>query len=196
MNRFITLRNGDYYRYGSVNALDEYVLAAHLSKICRFAGATTCLYVIAQHSCFAADVVRDAGQPPLTQLKALLHDGHESVTSDMPTPYQDWVADLIEQRFGERYDVIEHSKKILDRDFYQAFGMAPPTDAERHWISYADKVALVTEAHQLLDPVPDWIHQFKIPPSPTPLTPLPPEYAASAFVAKFHNLKRQLQEAA
>lgn len=196
MTRFVTLRNGSLYHYGASNQLDEYVLGAHLGKITRFAGALTHFLSIAQHSIFTADVVRDAGQPPLTQIKALLHDAHESVTSDMPTPYQDWVADLIEKRFGERYDVIEDTKQMLDRDFYAAFGLAPPTEAEKHWIKFADKVALVTEAHQFLDPVPDWIHAFQIAPATAPITPLSPEYATSAFICKYRYLKSQIKQAA
>ena len=197
MSRFITLRSGELYTYGEMgNPLNEYVLGAHLGKICRFAGATHTFYSIAQHSIFAADVVRDMGQPVLTQFKALLHDGHEALTSDMPTPYQQWVADLIEQHFGERFDVIELSKEILDHDVYNAFNVLPPSDAERHWIKHADTVALVTEAHQLLDPVPDWINQFGVPPANTVLYPLAPEMATSAFIAKFRQLRADLVKAA
>jgi hypothetical protein len=195
--RFITLRNGDLYFYGRPdNPLDEYVIGAHLGKISRFAGATHTFYSIAQHSCFVADILRDVGQSTLTQLKGLLHDAHESFTSDMPTPYQTWLTDLIEERFGERFDVIEHSKTILDKGVYGAFGLDAPTKDEQLWIKYADKVALVTEANQLLDPTPTWIAEFKVEPAPYVLIPLQPEYATSAFVAKYRQLRVDLAKAA
>jgi len=81
------------------------VIAAALSKICRFSGHTKRFYSVAEHSCHVMRLLR-----PKLQLVGLLHDAHEAYTGfgDVVSPMKTHaIHDLegsidvvIAQRFG------------------------------------------------------------------------------------------------
>ena len=71
-----------------VEALAPAELALSLSRLCRFAGHLSEHYSVAQHSIFVADCVENG-----LQLAALLHDAHESLIGDLPTPIKSLVGD-------------------------------------------------------------------------------------------------------
>jgi hypothetical protein len=62
-----------------------YDIAHHLSNTCRFAGATSKFYSVAQHSLLVCALLPlDAG--PWAHLLGLLHDAAEAYLTDLPTP--------------------------------------------------------------------------------------------------------------
>jgi hypothetical protein len=102
-------------------------VAHGLSQICRFGGNTREFYSVAQHSNVTAGITQMLGGSPQELLAALLHDAHEMITSDVPTPVkkmvgeawtrveddiQDWVLTEISRQLGfPRVEITELVKK-------------------------------------------------------------------------------------
>jgi hypothetical protein len=64
-------------------------IALGLSRMPRFAGQGRIFYSVLDHSLFAAALVQE--EAPVAwaaQLAVLLHDGHEALTQDCPTPFK------------------------------------------------------------------------------------------------------------
>lgn len=157
-NPYLSIHGGRYFVYGDGESYLELLeVATHLSKINRFAGATNVPYSVAQHSMVVADILLDWKLGPHTALHGLLHDAHESVTSDIPTPFQVRVAQLA------GFDVIEMAKKELDDAIMPAFGIAwPPKAAVAKAVKHADRIALIGEvlSPMLFPTRPPWIEDY------------------------------------
>lgn len=63
-------------------------IARSNSKRCRFSGLLPIdgIYSVAQHSVYAAWIVRHLGATPAQVMTALMHDGSEYIMQDIPTP--------------------------------------------------------------------------------------------------------------
>ena len=72
-------------------------LAQHLAKLCRFGGACTEFYSVAQHSVLCA-----AYAPEHLKYQALMHDVHEAITGDMLSPIKQLLPDY--QAFERRIE--------------------------------------------------------------------------------------------
>lgn len=59
------------------------LLAHHLARMNRFAGATKKPIPIGQHSVYVSRVVEKLGGSPLIQLQGLIHDGSEALIADI-----------------------------------------------------------------------------------------------------------------
>lgn len=186
---YLRLASGENFYYGEVNnSITLIDVAAHLSKINRFAGATHEFYSVAQHSVIVAKILKDMGHSIKLQRKGFLHDAHEMVTSDIPTPFHRDVNARIFKRFGEHYDPIEEAKLEIDTNIYAQFGIDGPTEFEKKLIKLADIKAFVTEASQLLKPTPEWIHDYGVAPAEYFIIAHPPEEAFSDFTGYYHKL--------
>lgn len=94
-----------------------------LGRAPRFAGHCRFHWTVLHHSIaagyIAARVDFEAGQPqPARQLGALLHDAHEAITGDIPTPWK---------TTDNRID-----QYLLDKMIFGDFNMHPPTDWPTH----------------------------------------------------------------
>jgi hypothetical protein len=105
-------------------------IAGHLSKICRFGGATRTHYSVAQHSVLASNIVS-----PRNRLAALLHDASEAYIGDVCRP--------IKPHFQGYADLEDRLMRIIA----DVFGFEYPFDAE---IKVADMRLLVTERRDLM----------------------------------------------
>jgi len=89
-NFFIRMNSGDTFHYNDIdsNTFSLHDFAHNLSRINRFHGATLGKpYSVAQHSCLVGDYLLQHFDP-LTAFIGLLHDGHEAVIGDIPTPFK------------------------------------------------------------------------------------------------------------
>src|ERR1019366_2746981 len=124
-----------------VPTIDDIALA--LSRAPRFAGHTRVPYTVLDHSLFAAALCarEQPGSFPM-QLAVLLHDAHEAVTADNPSPFKNAQIRAIQEKLDERISVSicvnacdelfgDHAQaiKIYDRRalLAEAFVVGPPT---------------------------------------------------------------------
>lgn len=77
----IQTANGDYFRFDGPYRFDVRVIAAALSKLCRFTGHCRDFYSVAQHSVHVSEMVA-----PEFAFEALLHDAQEAYLGDVATP--------------------------------------------------------------------------------------------------------------
>lgn len=118
-------------------------IARGLSRMPRFAGQTTFLWTVADHSIvcmrLAKKLIReglmvghsDRSYAPFP-LHVLLHDGHEALTGDIPTTF--------------KTDDMRKLQKRLDVRIYCGLGLPMPTSCERAAIKTIDRDMLLAEA--------------------------------------------------
>jgi len=117
-------------------------IAISLSRQLRFNGHTKLPYSIAQHSILVADLVLQAGGTYEQVLAALLHDAHETYTSDIPSPVK-WV-------LGNHWAPMKEVQKRVDDAIAEYFGFDAALFSDP-LIKHADGSALWHEKHALLD---------------------------------------------
>lgn len=180
---FLTTASGKAFHIGVAHQpVDLFDIAASLAKICRFAGATSTHYSVAQHAVLVSNIVLSLpGATALIALQALHHDDHEMVTGDIPLPFRRALSDLT----GD--DVIAAMQHEVDVAIYAGLGLPMPTTKAASMIATADKVALVTERRDLL---PDTDHDWGQMPQPwrRAVKPLPWSKAEDAFIARHEEL--------
>lgn len=141
-------------------------IAHGLAYQCRFNGQTRHFYSVAQHSLIVAGLV-----PKRFRLAALLHDAAEAYMGDMVKP--------LKQLFP-MFSAIE--AKVMAA-IGARYGI---TDFEDRAIKRADLVALAMEKRDLMPYSTEaWSSLKGIVPSPTRITPLPPQEAKALFLEAF-----------
>ncbi len=117
-------------------------MASALSKIARFNGRYGCeAYVVAQHSVFVADALfAETGDAVLAGC-GLLHDGHEYLIGDLPSPTARLIAHEVavcgSPTLGDMVrDAIERMKTRLDGAIFAAAGIGYP----QHYPAYVRQV--------------------------------------------------------
>lgn len=115
-------------------------LATSLSRLPRFLGNTKAgtPYSVAQHSLLVLRILEDQGQPSTILRAGLLHDAHEALMGDIPTP--------IKAALGEPMRALEGR---LQAAVFRRFGLSM-TLAHHPLLSWADRVALHSERRDLL----------------------------------------------
>lgn len=158
---------------------DVKVIAASLSKLCRFTGHTNRFYSVAEHSIIVSRLV-----PRELALVALFHDAHEAFTGDISTPYK---ALLKNAKSYERE---------TDAELYAGIGLAAPRGADALDVKEADLLALAIEAFYLLPPNA-WLDfdlrglaAFDILDTGIHPACMPPAQAERAFLERYVELKQ------
>lgn len=158
-------------------------IAAHLAKICRFAGATSTFYSVAQHSVLVSQLCADFG--PQGQLYGLLHDAHEAYIGDIPRPMKQAISRMLGH---DTLSPIDEIANRLDRAIMTHVGLDWPIPAAiRDGIHHADLRALATEKRDLLPDEPDWTAGLP-PPWRASLKPWPWPKAEERFLTLFNDL--------
>lgn len=159
----IQLVNGEYFYLRhiaeSMQHVDIEVIAAGLSKICRFTGQTREFYSVAQHVCLCHDYA-----PPGEERNALFHDSSEVIIGDVSTPLK---------------SILPAYKKLqnkLDSAFMEHFSyIETPT------VKQLDGIALMTERRDLMPPTKEkWA--VDVAPWPEPIEPWDPKRAEREFL--------------
>lgn len=154
----------------NAEAISIHDIAWSLSRQPRFAGHTITQtpYNVAQHSVYVADLVLriledkqlyatflsdisdvtddhlfgiDTDEMKSLYLKALLHDGHEAYTGDIPSPIK---------RIPELTETLKLMEMKLDHAIRTKFELEELTASEKILIKYADKLAQAIEAYQFM----------------------------------------------
>lgn len=146
-------------------------IALALARTARFNGATKghYAYSVAQHSVFVARILAEQLHTDIIQRAGLLHDAHEALIGDIPTPVKHWLG-------AEALAALE---RPLILALYARFALSP-TLINSGAVKLADEAALATERRDLLA-APAW-------PWPSPAEPMPhhhivPEPEADAYLA-------------
>lgn len=146
-------------------------IAKHTSMICRFTGATSQFYSVAQHSVFVGLLIKerldDEEAPDDTPeywdqiLAGLLHDAEEAYVQDLSSPLKacmggkyKWIATGIRRKVFERYGV--------DWEYHN------------HKVKCADNEAIIVERFYLMPDHRDWPKSYdaKDYPCPTSMNPM------------------------
>lgn len=147
-----------HYRAPSLDEISIWDIAHHLSLICRFVGAVSQFYSVAEHSIRVAALV-----PQEHKLAALLHDAAEAYIGDISRPVKSTY------KLKEVEDVI---LKAISKKFR--------VDFSSPYIREADDILLATEARDLMPYTDGWAKL------PTPLInriiPISPKEAELSFL--------------
>ncbi len=123
-------------------------IARSLARMPRFAGNTTRWWTVLHHSLVVDFLTKQAGQGFLSpaelaeaRLYSLLHDAHEAVTGDVPTPW--------------KTESLRGYQHLLDERIFREQGLRPPfelcDDAQRY-LRVVDHLALWAEGLELGPP--------------------------------------------
>lgn len=156
-------------------------LATSLSRLARFLGNTRGgpAYSVAQHSLLVMHILEDQGQPSSLLRAALLHDAHEALMGDIPTP--------VKRAAGPALAALEGR---LQAAMFRRFGLIESL-AHHPLISWADRVALHSERRDLLAPSQwPWPGEDEAPPLwPTRIEPVPAAQAHGMWINAAHRLR-------
>lgn len=116
-------------------------VAWSLAQQNRFNGHALRPYSVAEHSLLVSEIVERevAGAGPSAQLYALLHDAHEFVTGDLPTPAKAVIGPAWAS-FEGRWELATHGR----------FNLRSTVAVWKQAIKHADLRALATERRDLL----------------------------------------------
>jgi 5'-deoxynucleotidase YfbR-like HD superfamily hydrolase len=105
----------------------------HLGRTHRFGGAANPEWTVLHHSMLVTLIwLKYIGTSGVHH--ALLHDAHEYITGDIPTP--------VKNLFGESRGVEQH----LDQAIYGMLGESLPGQYDQHFIKVVDMAALLIES--------------------------------------------------
>jgi hypothetical protein len=144
--------------------IDIEVIAASLSKLCRFTGHSSAFYSVAQHCVVVSRLV-----PAELALHGLLHDASEAFVGDVATPLKALLPE---------YKAIEIGIELA---IAERFGF----DISYSTVKQADLTAMAMERRDLGLPGNDEYWQGLPAPAPWTIHPLVPEDARVAFLARF-----------
>lgn len=122
-----------------IEDVDILDIAHHLSNLCRFGGATTQFYSVAQHSVSVSNLV-----PEKYALPALLHDGSEAYLIDVPHPLK------VQLAFTAYRDIEARLSRLIYEKFIGKPYIEADNDEYKFHLTMADRTMLKTERRDLL----------------------------------------------
>ena len=150
---------------------DLWPLVRAIGGLRRFNNHTRWPIFVTQHSVAVSLLV-----PPAARAYALLHDLHEGVTGDIPTP----VKRMLGFETGGALDALCDR---LDLAIWRAAGLPPPDETIRAAVRAADAAVLMAERRDALHPPPSsWGALEDIVPAGAVTTPMGEMAALALFV--------------
>ncbi len=169
---------------GDPRQWDIDAIAMQLAKLPRWCGAVKGIdthYSVAEHSLVVMwigfDLMRQLGvRHDDWPAYALLHDAHEIVTNDIPSP----VGRTITALAG--WDVLGEIKQRLQSGIHARFGLDEPCSEIAALLHEADEMALALERQQIkVPPKREWTWSPKLPPVAVRIACWSPRRAMQAF---------------
>lgn len=168
-------------------------VAAHLSRIPRFAGATQQLWCVAAHSLHCASLAEREGFGPDAQLAALLHDAHEAYCSDIPSPFKE----AVRAGHPSAFCSLDIAEERLEVAVLQQLGALDALERHKRQVKRWDLISLATERRDLMHPAASaepwpWLQGVEADGRPIPsLRGMHWEDWAIEFKARYHQLLAQ-----
>lgn len=148
-------------------------IAHGLSQQCRFNGHCKEFYSVAQHCVLVSEIVR-----PDQARAGLFHDAPETYIGDIVSP--------LKRSLPKKFKEIE---KRIEEVIFKHFGII---DYDHLHIKEADKIALATEARDLMSPPPKkWKDDGLYLPLQEKIVPLNPIQAEQLFLDRYIELTKQ-----
>jgi len=170
----------------SAQQIDIRDIAWHLAHICRFTGATSRHYSVAEHSLHVSLHVELQGLPPAAQLAALLHDAHEAYCGDVTTP--------VKEALGAAWSQFEWR---LQRAVHKALRVSTAFAAHCRDIVAADHAVMLKEVLVFLPEAYSLFAHISALPSEVDIrseTDFTSEDWAGAFLQRYDELRYALDE--
>jgi 5'-deoxynucleotidase YfbR-like HD superfamily hydrolase len=190
-DKWIQTFNGEYFPLEKIkgSAISIQDIAHHLSMLCRFTGATTRFYSIAEHCCHVSDRAYDitAGSSHVG-MTALLHDGHEAYTGDLNTPIRSLPG------MGRYNALCKEIQMHIHAQFSRYCSITPMVMAT---IKDADLELLLTERNQLMRQAPHaWFIDTlrNLEELPIELEGWHPARAKAEFLTRFNAYKDEIDK--
>jgi hypothetical protein len=180
--------------------IDWAAFAEQLAKENRYNGATPGTeYSVAEHTVRGVNEILKTGDRELAAYFAL-HDAHEAVLKDDPTPKKKAIAEIAEQNFGVLgKQVMQAFRDLTDRldaVIHEAAGCVwPPPGPVRVQVKRWDLIMFVTEWRDLMKdvPHPNWAPYSGILPLEQKIRPWAPGFAEMALRQRWSELLPRLQ---
>jgi uncharacterized protein len=163
-------------------------IAHHMAQTCRFNGATSRFYSVAEHSYRVAAVLERSGQPLHVVFAGLMHDAHEAYTGDLTTPFKKMLGPIYTECVS-RLDTVIAQKFRIDR-----------RDLRSRQVHMADMVMLTVEIHWLMKSQGKGIHWKRLPVvTPDVIESMKPaccdpETAEKHFISWFNRLQARMMQ--
>lgn len=116
-------------------------LVMQLGRVRRFNGSTNLEWTVLHHSMLTAILWLKAYGPEGME-HALLHDGHEYVTGDIPSP--------VKGAIGR--EIITNVQSNIDKRVYDMVETVLPNEEDSSYVKIIDLAALFIEAHYIGSP--------------------------------------------
>ncbi len=142
-----------YFLQPSAQMIAPADLAWHLAHQCRFNGASSSFYSVAQHCVIGSKLAERLGHSKLIQLGVLLHDAAEAYIGDLVSPLKLALGDEAMARYHE----VE--KRLLVSIYTRAgIDWASPKLTDDYWatIKQIDHWLLAAERVTLMPDEPSW----------------------------------------
>ncbi len=146
-HRYITTFSGQRVKSTAVHPsqINRSDMLRGLAMQVRYLGQIRDFYSIAEHSVLVSRIAEAYNEPTDVLRAALLHDGHEYLTGDFPSPY--------------KYDVdgLRPWERSIEGVFREAMGLPPNEHPVWTSVKRYDLIALHFEARNLMIQDPGWI---------------------------------------
>jgi hypothetical protein len=149
-------------------------IAHGLSLTCRYAGQCSNFYSVAEHSLLVSEVARGH------EYFALMHDAAEAFIGDVTRPLKQLLPDF------------KRIEAVVEGAIFARFDVTMPMPKE---VKQADLRVLAAEQAQIMPAgTSQWAQEQGVTPAPVVVRHLPPETARAAFLARYHQLRSQLDQ--
>jgi len=178
---------GDGVRYSRFYPLDPRpeeinlgIIAHHLSQLCRFTGATSRFYSIAEHSVLVSSKMWEESGDPYMGAIGLLHDATEAIVNDINRPLKTTEEMAIYKQIEQR---------IWTDCIAPRFGLPKEMPALLHEV---DIRMCATEKRDLMPGSEEWVNMPEPYEDISLVQWVSPETGKRAFLAQFHQIMEAL----
>ena len=173
---------------------DEYPslvdIAVGLSRQPRFGGQTRQWWSVLDHTLFGDELVKGESDTPESRLAWLLHDAHEAVTGDVPTPFKSQSLSTLQDQLDSRIYAAyfrtgyggylsrwHYHIKLIDKRAMRAEAIVVgPSTADRHLSAFGITTETADQVGKDVQELRRVIHRLGLGAPPEPATHRPEDH--------------------